>query len=214
MRLLLRSIALAIVLAGPLADDPALAAMRTPCVGDCHGDGSDTIGSLVTMVGIALGTAPLSACPHGVPSGAAVTVALLIQAVDNALGGCPALQATPTATPAVSDTATPTATIHAGRITCPAGQHRACHGGSGRGGGYHTTCTCVDDPPPVCVTTWGTRILLGTSTVLYDTYTVYAPDTCAAHGTLVTCGPGGVIEPPGATGYTVCRVLTDEPSPE
>jgi hypothetical protein len=39
-------------------------------------------------VNIALGTAPPSACPHGIPSGAAVDIALLVQAVNNALDGC------------------------------------------------------------------------------------------------------------------------------
>ncbi|HVN29633.1 MAG TPA: hypothetical protein VMT64_14140, partial [Candidatus Binataceae bacterium] len=55
-------------------------------------------------------------------------------------------------------------------IICPSGQHQVCHGGSGRGGGYHTTCSCVNNPPPVCVTAWGTQILAGTSIILYDTY--------------------------------------------
>jgi hypothetical protein len=39
-------------------------------------------------VNIALGGAPPSACPHGVPDGGAVNIALLIQAVNSALNGC------------------------------------------------------------------------------------------------------------------------------
>ena len=46
------------------------------------------INELITLVNIALGTAQPSACPHGVPSGADVDVALIIQAVNNALNGC------------------------------------------------------------------------------------------------------------------------------
>lgn len=92
-------------------------------------------------------------------------------------------------------------------ITCPPGQHAVCHGGSGRGGGYRTTCTCVNNPPPVCVTAWGTQIVAGTSTILYDAYIVYAPDTCTAHGTVVSCDLNGVLSPPNATGYPVCSVV-------
>lgn len=29
-------------------------------------------------------------------------------------------------------------------LTCPTGKHSVCHGGSGRGGEYHTTCSCVN----------------------------------------------------------------------
>ena len=58
------------------------------CVGDCDGGGSVTIDELITLVNIALGNAQPSACQHGVPSGAEVNVALIIQAVNNALNGC------------------------------------------------------------------------------------------------------------------------------
>jgi hypothetical protein len=91
-------------------------------------------------------------------------------------------------------------------LTCPTGQHQVCHGGSGRGGGYRSTCSCVNNPPPVCVTAWGTQILAGTSVLLYDVNIVYAPDTCTAHATTVSCGLDLVLSPPGATGYTVCNV--------
>ena len=188
--------------------DLSMAAAAMPCVGDCAGTGAPTIDSLVTLVAIALGNEPASSCPHGVPSGATVDVALIIQAVKNTLAGCPEAQATPTPI-AITTTATPTATLHAGATPCPAGQHRACHSGSGRGGGYHTICTCVNNPPPVCVTAWGTRIAAGSEVVLYDTLTVNAPDTCAAHGTAVSCDANGVLDPPGATGYAVCTVFTE-----
>ena len=92
-------------------------------------------------------------------------------------------------------------------VTCPAGQHAVCHGGSGRGGGYRSTCTCVNNPPPVCVTAWGTQIAAGTSVILYSTYLVYAPDTCTAHGMVVSCDLNGVLSPPNATGYPVCNVV-------
>ena len=46
-----------------------------------------TISDLIALVNIALGILPASACPHGVPSGAAVDIALIVQAVNNALSG-------------------------------------------------------------------------------------------------------------------------------
>lgn len=174
-----------------------------PCVGDCRGTGREDIGSLVTLVSIALGNAPPSACPFGVPDGAQVTIALLIQAVDNALGACAAAP-TPTPSAAASGTPTPTVTPNG---TCPPGQHRACHSGSGRGGGYHRICTCVANPPPVCRTASGTQIAAGATVLLYDTTTVTAPDTCAAHATQVSCSADGVLTPANATGYTVCTVV-------
>ena len=78
-------------------------------------------------------------------------------------------------------------------LTCPVGQHAVCHSGSGRGGGYRSTCSCVNNPPPTCVTSWGTQIAAGTSVILYDAYLVYLPDTCTAHGTVVSCGLNGVL---------------------
>ncbi len=98
----------------------------------------------------------------------------------------------------------------AGAITCPTGQHAVCHGGSGRGGGYRTTCSCVNNPPPVCVTAWGTQIAAGTSIVLYDSNVVYAPDTCTAHGMVASCSLTGELIPPDAVGYPVCNVLSPD----
>jgi hypothetical protein len=93
-------------------------------------------------------------------------------------------------------------------LTCPVGQHAVCHSGSGRGGGYRSFCSCVANPPPVCVTAWGTQIPAGTSIILYDTYTVLAPDTCTAHGMVVSCDLNAVLSPPNATGYPVCNVVS------
>ena len=96
-------------------------------------------------------------------------------------------------------------------LTCPTGQHQVCHGGSGRGGGYHTTCSCVNNPPPTCVTAWGTQIPAGATVMLYDAYQVYAPDTCTNHASQVMCVLNSdntvTLVPAGATGYTVCSVL-------
>jgi hypothetical protein len=187
----------------------AFAAPPSTCVGDCDGSGAVSVSSIVTLVRIALGVDSPAACPLGVPIGATVDVSIGIQAVANALAGCGrAPTATFTAT-ALPQTPTPVATAtHSG--VCPAGEHRACHGGSGRGGGYKTVCTCVRDAPPTCTTAWGTSIAAGTSVTLYDTNLVYAPDTCAAHGSPVSCDASGGLDPPGAVGYPVCSVVTGE----
>lgn len=58
------------------------------CVGDCDGGSTVTIGELVTLVNIILGSAQPAACAHGIPAGATVDIALLIRAVNGALSGC------------------------------------------------------------------------------------------------------------------------------
>jgi hypothetical protein len=71
---------------------PSPTATPTPviCVGDCDGSGEVTVNELITMVNIALGTAPLSACPVGDADGSGdITVNEIIKAVGVALNGCP-----------------------------------------------------------------------------------------------------------------------------
>lgn len=60
-----------------------------PCGGDCDGLSGVTVNEIITLVNIALGNADNSACPHGILAGATVDVSLIIQAVNNALNGCP-----------------------------------------------------------------------------------------------------------------------------
>ena len=68
---------------------PATTVIGAVCIGDCTRTSEVTVNELITMVNIALGTAQAPACPHGIPSGSEVNVALIIQAVNNALNGCP-----------------------------------------------------------------------------------------------------------------------------
>jgi trimeric autotransporter adhesin len=58
------------------------------CVGDCDGGSTVTIGELITLVNIILGSAQPAACAYGIPDGATVDIALIIQAVNHALSGC------------------------------------------------------------------------------------------------------------------------------
>ncbi len=64
--------------------DPPL----TSCAGDCDGNGSVAVDELVMLVNIALGEAQGSRCPHGLPSGATVAIAVILHGVNNALTGC------------------------------------------------------------------------------------------------------------------------------
>jgi hypothetical protein len=61
-----------------------------PCVGDCDGSGEVTINELITMVNIALGNFPVSACLAGDPSqSGTIEINELVTAVGNAINGCP-----------------------------------------------------------------------------------------------------------------------------
>jgi hypothetical protein len=67
----------------------AIEQMPPSCVGDCAGADTVVIDDVVTLVNIALGSAQASACPDGgLPLGGEVDVAVIVQAVTNALNGC------------------------------------------------------------------------------------------------------------------------------
>lgn len=73
---------------------PTLSPTSTPrpCVGDCNGDAQVTVNELITMVNIALGNSPVSACAAGDANGdGAITINEIIAAVNNALNGCRAV---------------------------------------------------------------------------------------------------------------------------
>jgi hypothetical protein len=77
----------------PPTGTPTVAPTATPtvpgvCVGNCDGDVAVTVDELITMVNVALGTVPASACGTGIPSGEPVDVTMIIRAVGNALSGC------------------------------------------------------------------------------------------------------------------------------
>jgi hypothetical protein len=69
---------------------PTQAPPGTPrCAGDCDGTGQVTIADLVTGIDIALGNAPLAACPVFDANGdSRVTIDDLFRAIENALDGC------------------------------------------------------------------------------------------------------------------------------
>ena len=74
---------------GPTAPESPTAP-PSPCVGDCQGAGVVSVNDLITLVDIALGTLPVSACTAGdADHDGAFTVAEIVSAVNAALAGCP-----------------------------------------------------------------------------------------------------------------------------
>jgi predicted dienelactone hydrolase len=72
------------------ASAAASAAAAVPaCTGDCGAGGSVSVADVITLVNIALGNAQPSSCLQGIASGAAVDIAMIVEAVKNALSGCP-----------------------------------------------------------------------------------------------------------------------------
>ena len=71
--------------------DNFLTPIAGPCIGDCDNSGTVTVGDLVTLVNIALGTGDIKSCStSGATQGGPVTIDELVRAVNNALNGCPA----------------------------------------------------------------------------------------------------------------------------
>ena len=70
---------------------PTATSVVTPsgCSGDCRGDGLVTVDELLTMINIALGSVPMSACGAGDINGdQRITVDEILAGVNNALNGC------------------------------------------------------------------------------------------------------------------------------
>ncbi len=63
------------------------------CVGDCSATNMVKVNDLITLASIVIGDAPSSACASGIPSGAPINVALILQAVNYAQNGCPPINA-------------------------------------------------------------------------------------------------------------------------
>jgi glucose/arabinose dehydrogenase len=79
------------------------------CVGDCRDSQAVAVTDVIMLVNIVLGSVDVSACEHGVPPGVPVTVVVIIEAVNNALSGCP--MPVVTETPTVTVTATQTVPV-------------------------------------------------------------------------------------------------------
>jgi plastocyanin len=79
---------------------PIAVRAQTACVGDCTRDGAVTVDELLTMVNVALGTTPVSACAAGDPDTSGdISINEIVAAVSNALSGCTTTAPTPTPTP-------------------------------------------------------------------------------------------------------------------
>ena len=186
-----------------------VASAQTPCVGDCNGDGDVTIDELITGVGIALGTTPVSACPAVDCLHPGVGIACLVAAVGNSLIGC---ISTDTLTPAPTrETPTPTdtaiATCTATRTFVPLPTLTASATGT-------ATRTCASAPsPPSCPVGEGAAcedqqclIGCGCGTV---TPTATVTNTCTPGA---NPKPGCGYEGPTFTITPVCHIPTSTPS--
>jgi hypothetical protein len=67
---------------------PTTTGTTSGCTGDCDDDGTVAVDELVTAVGISLDEIPDADCPQ-LGGGASVTVAVIVEAVGNALSDCP-----------------------------------------------------------------------------------------------------------------------------
>jgi len=86
-------------LVGPIAARAQTASTAAACVGDCNLDDAVTVDELLTMVTIALGTAPVSACAAGdADDSGDISVNEIVAAVNTALNGCTTPLPTPTPT--------------------------------------------------------------------------------------------------------------------
>lgn len=77
----------AVLMAGAAAAPAPAGAVS--CIGDCGGDGAVTVDEILTLVNIALGSAPATACPSGDANrDGTVTIDEILGAVNHALWGC------------------------------------------------------------------------------------------------------------------------------
>ncbi|MFI5394500.1 MAG: hypothetical protein ACHQ9S_03110 [Candidatus Binatia bacterium] len=186
---------LAFALTLGMAPRAARAACPTPvpCIGDCNGNGSVTVDEILTMVNIALGNTPLSACTAGDGNcDGRITVDEILTAVNAALNGC--THPTPTPTPGGGPVACGNGIVEAGE-DCDVGG--TCIGGSNAG----TPCTAAEGQCQgngVCV--GGTNLEVACAT----------DATCTGGGKCVHCVTFGNSAIPGDTTHTCAANCTFE----
>jgi len=61
----------------------------SPCIGDCDYSGDVTVNEVETLILIALGELPMSACDNGIIADRQVDITEIIWAVNSALNACP-----------------------------------------------------------------------------------------------------------------------------
>lgn len=77
-------------------------------------------------------------------------------------------------------------------IVCPAGEHAHCTSGSGRGGGYRSTCTCVADACNFGYASYP----VGSTVTSYTQYQAVIPDDCSNYAVQSTCVANNTWNPP------------------
>lgn len=93
-------------------------------------------------------------------------------------------------------------------IVCPSGQHAQCTGGSGRGGGYRSTCTCVADACNFGYQSYP----VGSTVVSYTQYQAVIPDDCSNYAVTSTCVANQAWSPP--TQGMFCNNVSPAPTDE
>jgi hypothetical protein len=136
------------------------------CIGDCDGSGDVIVNELILMVEIALGDAPISACPAGkCGTSPDITVDCIVAAVRATLSGCSAPIPTETSigppTPTAILTRTPAEPTPTPSLT-------SCVDSLVGGPGFVQECCPVCAPTDVCIPAEGGS----------DCIEVVAPDSC------------------------------------
>jgi hypothetical protein len=132
----------AIVVVAPFpSPTPTPRTCRGQCVGDCNCDGRVTIDEIIKGVNIDLGNAEIGTCPafRCGSSNLGIVINCVIEAVNNALAGCPVPSPTPTPTP-VCPTPLPSR-------TCPLPDESYICAIDGSG---CEVCDCCFEPLPGC----------------------------------------------------------------
>ncbi len=167
------------------------------CVGDCHGTGQVTIGDILIMVNVLLGTLDVGGCRPGDANGdGTIAINEIVSAVANALDGCPSPPATATATafqPRPTLTAASTGTTV--RFTATA----AVSPSAVRSRSGSVTATTTASPPP--------------SATRSETQSATAVPTGTSSATLVPMiSPTATATSPSAASETPTRSATATPS--
>ena len=81
----------AVVLVSVLCSAAVAAPSPAQCTGDCNGDRHVTVDEILTLANMALGHG--GSCPNGLTAGGTPDVPVILQAVNDALKGCPAFLA-------------------------------------------------------------------------------------------------------------------------
>lgn len=168
---------------------PSRATAQLP--GDCDSGGTVTVAELITLVNIALSTAPLSACQAGDKDGdGQITVAEIIAAVASALCSGPCPTPVPTRTPTSVPTAPPTPAGPCGNGVLDAGEQ--CDPPS--------DAACPGACRTAAVPAWDCVVCAAVTGSCIGPSDPSCAGTCVARSTACTCAPAPPANCPAPQG--------------